>query len=499
MDYPLRATGARTTFVFLLALLVSACVSTGEGKISRKDHVQLEAALRSHIETLADDGFEGRKPGTRGETLTLDYLRNQFENIGFESGTNDPGNPWLAPVLLTASKPRDQKVALVIGRRTVALPTDQLVFYSDSRSQRVEGAEIVYTGGILSGLSEATVKGRIVLSLWSEGSEAAERQLLDMGATAVINVIDDPAMLEEVRRRGERERFVLSGEEDGTLHAYATEDAMSAGFGGDTWAELKAKAAAPGFEPYVLKTRINIETSSQVREVRTNNFVARLPGRVPNSGSILLMGHWDHLGICAEEGMLDRICNGAVDNASGVALLIELSRRLAANGPFDRDIYVLATTSEELGLLGAKAFAEAPSIPLDSIVAAFNFDTVAVAPNGKMLGFLGQGMTPLDPVIISTLHKMKRQLAPEGEVQGFLRRQDGWALLGRDVPVVVLSSSLGDMALTQKFIDTHYHRPSDEARSLVLGGAIDDLLLHEVLVKQFASIRDYPGPVQQTH
>ena len=100
------------------------------------------------------------------------------------------------------------------------------------------------------------------------------------------------------------------------------------------------------------------------------------------------MSHWDHLGVCREDGELDRICNGAVDNASGMALVIELARRLAADGPFDRDIYVLGTTSEELGLLGAKAFVEAPSVPLDSIIAGFNFDTVAIAHNGQKLGFL---------------------------------------------------------------------------------------------------------------
>ena len=499
MDYPLRASGARTAFAILLALLVSACASVGEGQLSRKQYAQLEAGLRSHITTLASDEFEGRRPGTRGETLTLDYLRNEFTRIGFESGTNDPGHPWLAPVTLVTSKPRDQHVTMVVGRRKVELPNDQMLFYSDSRLQRVEGAEIVFAGTSSSNLSEAEVKGRVVLLQWSEDDPAAERRLFDMGATALVNVVDDPRVLDLVRVRNERERYTLVGEEDGTIHAYATEDAIEAGLGKSVWDGLRAAAEGANFGPQVLKARINIETNSQVRELRTNNFIAKLPGRVPNSGAILLMGHWDHLGICRGEGEADRICNGAVDNASGIAVLIELSRRLAATGPYDRDIYVLGTTSEELGLLGAKAFVESPSIPLDSIIAAFNFDTVAIAPNGVTVGYIGQGQTSLDPVVISTLHRLKRKLAPKELADRFSRRQDGWVLLNRDVPAITLSNMMADEGILNEFMNSTYHRPNDDARNLVLGGAIDDLLLHEVLVKRLASVKDYPGPGEQSH
>lgn len=494
MDDPLRAAGARTAFVVLLALLASACASMGDGRISRKEHLRLEDSMRSHIVTLASDEFEGRKPGTRGETLTLNYLRSEFTRIGFESGTNDPGNPWLAPVVLVSSKPTDQAASLLIGRRTVKLPEDQMFFYSDSRLQRVERGEILFAGEKFSDLAESEVKGRVVLLLDNDGSYSAAQDLFNMGATAVVAVLAGEQELDRFRTRAQRERFALPDDEDGTLHGYATEAAMEAGFGANIWEELKAEAADADFAPYVLNTRINIATNSLVRELRTNNFIGRLPGKMPNSGAILLIAHWDHLGLCGNEGDADQVCNGAVDNASGLALMIELSRRLANDGPFDRDIYVLGTTSEELGLLGARAFVESPSIPLDSIIAAFNFDTVAIAPNGRKLGFLGQGMTALDPVVISTLHKLKRQLAPEQAVKRFLGRQDGWIFLSRDVPAVVLSSAWGNLDQAQEFIDTHYHRPSDEARNLVLGGAIDDLLLHEVLVKRLASIKQYPGP-----
>ena len=94
----------------------------------------------------------------------------------------------------------------------------------------------------------------------------------------------------------------------------------------------------------------------------------------------MLLAHWDHLGFCRPEGAPDRICNGAVDNASGVAMMIEVAGQLAAGPRPARDILFLATTAEEEGLVGAGYFAAHPTVPLDSIVAAINMDTVAIRP-----------------------------------------------------------------------------------------------------------------------
>jgi len=490
---------AQAFLALLLALLISACASTDVGHLSRKEHSQLEAALTAHIATLASDEYQGRKPGTRGESLTLDYLRNEFEKIGFESGTNDPGSPWLAPVALVRGSPKDQKVSFTVGRRKVVLQGGQVIASTDRRRQLLDNAEVLFIGNLNNEFAQEAVRGRVVLSLGESTDRAKEDKLFEDGAAAVVTVVGGEGDIAALRQRAQRERYDLLGDEDGDLSVHITEAAIVSALGAKTWEGLVGKAGGPDFAPEILAARINIETSRQVRQLRTNNFIARLPGRIPGSGAIVLMGHWDHLGICRDEPAPDRICNGAVDNASGLALMIELGKRLAKDGPFDRDIYVLATTGEEMGLLGAKAFVDAPPMPLDSIIAAFNFDTVAVAPDGKTVGFIGQGATTLDPVIIATLYKMKRKLAPKELADQFLRRQDGWVLLNRDVPAVTLSSMMASEEISRSFMATHYHQPSDEAKSLVLGGAIDDLMLHEVLVRRLATVAQYPGPNQQSH
>ena len=212
----------------------------------------------------------------------------------------------------------------------------------------------------------------------------------------------------------------------------------------------------------------------------------------PEAGAILLLAHWDHFGECGDEGDEDRLCNGAIDNASGVAVMIELAGKLAQIGPHDRDIYVLGTTAEEWGLLGAKAFVENPPLPLDQIVAAFNFDTLALAPRGSAVGFVGQGRTPLDEIILETIERSERPVGDRELADQFINRQDGIALLEEGVPAVVLANSLGDLSIVQSYLSSKYHRANDESDGIELGGAIDDLILHVELIKQLADSSQYP-------
>src|SRR3546814_10903165 len=107
--------------------------------------------------------------------------------------------------------------------------------------------------------------------------------------------------------------------------------------------------------------------------------MGKRPGAKPDGKAVLFLGHLDHLGGCAPEGAADRICNGAVDNASGIAVLIAVAKRLGQGERPDRDIYFLATTAEEKGLLGAHYFADHPVVPLSDITVALNVDTIAIS------------------------------------------------------------------------------------------------------------------------
>jgi Zn-dependent M28 family amino/carboxypeptidase len=137
----------------------------------------------------------------------------------------------------------------------------------------------------------------------------------------------------------------------------------------------------------------------------------------------------------------------------------------------DRDVYFLATTAEEMGLLGAEAFADSPPLPLSQIVAAFNLDSVAIAPAGTPLGVVGAGMTRLDAGIAVVAKEQHRKMVSPEWPNSFLKRQDGWALIRHDIPAVMVTSAFGDKARYQHYLDTDYHRPSDVVKpGLELGG-----------------------------
>lgn len=244
------------------------------------------------------------------------------------------------------------------------------------------------------------------------------------------------------------------------------------------------------------RLRVPLSGSKGKEAPFTYNLIGKLPGTDPDQGAVLLMGHWDHLGECGKRDDIDRICNGAVDNASGIAAILELARRLAQSGPHGRDIYVLATGAEEMGLIGAQAFVRNPPFALERIVAAFNFDSVALAPVDTPLAFKGEGLTELDPVIRQAVARAGRVLADPRYPRKFLKRQDGWAFLKAGVPAVNLSSTAGNKDIFKHYLRTRYHAPSDEVEGMELGGAAQDLLLHYDLITLLADPARYQRPAQ---
>ncbi len=218
----------------------------------------------------------------------------------------------------------------------------------------------------------------------------------------------------------------------------------------------------------------------------SHNVVGVVRGLHPDGKAVLLIAHWDHLGICAPRAK-DRICNGAIDNASGDAVLIAVAGQVARMG-LDRDVWFVATGAEEWGLLGAKAFADRPPLPLASIVAGFNLDTIAIAPAGAKVAMVAPPHARLEPLVRRAATAMGRGWDGDHEADDFLRRQDGWALAERGVPMVMAGGSFSDLVPLKAFLDSDYHKPSDELRATTdLGGATDDANLHVELVRRAAS------------
>ncbi|KUO49582.1 MAG: hypothetical protein APF82_04495 [Sphingomonadales bacterium BRH_c42] len=493
MDRRMKAAWGRWSLLVGLALLAGACSSTGSLSDSKADFTSIESNMRGHITRLASEEFGGRRPGTDGEALTLDYIEGELSRAGYVSGTNDPGNFWRSPVPLVRTMPVSSRIEFRVGRKRTVLPTAQAAAFTGGRRALIEGGEILFVGKQSASVSDEEVRGRIALMLSEPGQSPARREtLFGKGAAAIITVVDDQQSIDQVREFWENEQLGLVSEEQDQLAGFASAEAMEAALGAKKWQALLASAEAPDFAPTVLDATGTIEAVSERRQITSHNLIGRLPGTKPGSGAILLLAHWDHFGQCGDESLEDRLCNGAVDNASGVALMLELARRLASKGQHDRDIYVLATSAEEWGLLGTKAFAENPPLPLESVVAAFNFDTVALAGRGAPVGFVGEGKTPLDAVILDAITRSRREVGDRELADQFLQRQDGWILLQKGVPAVVLSSALGSREVVDPYLTTRYHRPSDDIDGIELGGAVDDLLLHESLIRRLASIARYP-------
>lgn len=460
----------------------------------------LEAKLRAHIDILASDDFQGREPGTEGEAKTLRYLGKEWFDIGLVSGTNDPGNEWFAPVTLVAREPASSGAQFTRKGRRQYLPKNTVLVLTSGSRSLVREAPVLFVGkgeGPLPDRNE--LAGRVALLL-DAGIRHSERQnaLLAAGASAVMTVLDSDRTLENVAARRQRSGYALANDEvGGDLEAFITREGMESLLRGSgrTVDSLEKAALRPDFAPQVLDLAASLEATTRETTIKTYNLIGKLPGRRRDSGAVLLVAHWDAFGLCAEPPAEDQVCNGAIDNASGLAALTEIARRLSRGAPMDRDVYFLATTSEELGLLGAHAFAENPPIPLARFVAAFNIDSVAIAPAGAPLAIVGKGMTKLDGQIAAVAKRTGRRLIADDAANAYVKRQDGWALLQHDIPTVMVTSAYSDLKKIEAFFDSDYHRPTDNPTPQIeLGGAAEDVLFHVALTRWFADVRRVPSP-----
>jgi hypothetical protein len=498
----MNCTGASRLVVLLAGLLLAACARAPIDSVPVADRGEVAARLKADIAVLADDALSGRRPGTPGGRASFAYIEKRMGEIGLVSGTNDPGSYWRLPVDLLETRPETSRLTLGQGRRRVVVADADAAVYTPRRRALAfggpgTGVPVVFVGyGDGSVLGDA-LAGAVVVMLADPGRDIVRRDaLFRQRATAVLTVLPDEAALAAVRAAEERLHLQLANEEQDNLAAYITQRAFAAVIGARRWTTLRTEAEDGSFTPLELNLSVSIEATSDRREFPSQNVIGRIPGTQPGSGAVLVLAHWDHLGECGAPEAADRICNGAADNASGIALMLELARRLKAGAPPARDIYFLATSAEEPGLLGIRSFIKNPPFTLASIVAAFNLDMMAVAPAGSPVGFVGRGQdAQLDAVILDEIAKDGRGLGDQSLADSFLRRQDGWALVQAGVPAVLLSSTYGSRAVLDPFLALRYHQPSDEAATVELGGAIDDLLLHEALIRRIADPASYPAPV----
>lgn len=460
--------------------------------------------LRKHIDILASDAFEGREPGSAGEAKTIAYIASKMQASGLEPA--GPRNSWYQPLEVQVRRPGDQtSLWQARGKRAerIVLDRDELVLLGRSARERLGPAPVVFAGhgAVIPGkgidqLAGDDIKGAIVLILYESPATPGFPAYSDRvaaaaarGAAAVIAIVGDSLPWPVVQRMYDAGQKRLSVTPPAPIQGVMSQSAaerLVRSTGGD-FARLIDRRGAT-FAPVPLKLRGTLDVATAIETIATHNVVGRLRGSGSGNGaeSLLYLSHWDHLGLCAPEEK-DRICNGAIDNASGVAALLEIAGALSRGPRPKRDVLFLATTAEELGLLGAEYFAARPIVPLASIVAAINMDSIAVAPKGEKVAVMGRGRPALDALIDRTIVESGRSLDPDDEAAALVQRQDGWALARAGVPAIMVGGSFSDMRKLGAFLAGSYHSPVDNpGPDLVLDGAAEDAELMVALGRKLA-------------
>ncbi|HEV2597266.1 M28 family peptidase [Sphingopyxis sp.] len=465
-----------------------------------------ETELAGHIKILAGDAFEGRAPGTEGEDRTIAYIVGEWAKAGLEAV---PGSatPWLQPVPFVETQGLGSTARFSVRGRDFALPDDGIVLTGRDPSAALTGLPAVFVGYGIDGAGKvnADVKGKLAIMLFDNAPfgdklpryRERRQMLADAGASAVLVIATDAVPWEQLRETAGSKVMRLADAKPGApvsgFLSPAAADALLKQAGEDSNA-LHEAAKSPGYKGMALPVSADLATQSAIRPFASNNVIAKLPGAKPDGKAVLFLGHWDHLGICESEGTADRICNGAVDNASGIAVLIEVAKRLGKGARPDRDIYFLATTAEEKGLLGAHYFADHPVVPLSDITVALNIDTIAISPRGTPVATIGRGKPAYDAVVREAATKLGRKLDEDGEADAFIQRQDGWALGAKGVTSLMVGGSFSDMKLLEAFLGSHYHTATDNfSDTIPLGGAAEDADLHVALGRAFADTKAWPG------
>ena len=519
----------------LLALFFSVGASLfGNDELKERLQPALEAitpdGLLAHIKVLASDEFEGRAPGSKGEDLSVKYITDQFKKIGLKPGNPDGTYTQEVPLAGIKSEPR---MSFVIGDKTMDLKFPDDFVASSARLQseiKIAKSDVVFVGyGVVApeygwdDYKNVDVKGKTLLMLigdppvpdskdpskldnkifkgkamtyygrWTYKYEIAAQK----GAAAAIIIHEtEPAAYpwQVVRSSWSKENFELDNPNKNmnavSARSWITLDVAKKLFAdsGQNFDALKQSAIAKDFRPVVLNAKANIAITQQIRSFKSHNVIGKLEGSDPklNGEYVIYTAHWDHLGRHPElQG--DQIFNGAIDNASGVAGIIELAAGfMKINPPPRRSVLFMATTAEEAGLLGAKYYAEHPLYPLQKTLADINLDSMNVWGKAHDIEDLSLGFSTLDDLLSAAAKRKGRTAIPDSRPdKGKIYRADNFEFSKVGLPSLYVGK--GEHLLSRpetaplrsdEYDSTDYHQITDEVHpDWDLSGAVQDVQL----------------------
>ncbi len=504
------------------------------------------ADLAYRVKELADDKYEGRGPGTPAGEAAADWIAAEMKRGGLAPG--NPDGTYFQTVKMVAQTVDPAKSSLSIsgpggkvwdlkfGSETVFLTKDQknttvsfdtsdLVFvgygvvapeanWNDYAGVDVKGKTVVMfvndPGFITNDTTLFNGKAMTYYGRWTYKFEEAARQ----GAAAAILIHEEkPAAygwnVVEGSWSGEQADLVRAdaGASRAKFEGWiqlknATELFKAAGLDID---RMRAAANVRGFKAVPmtgLKAKATITQSIDFKESR--NVIGTIKGTEAPNEHMLAMGHWDHLGkSTSDDPKADVIYNGAVDNATGIAAILDIAEKMAAGPKPRRSVTFLAVTLEESGLLGSAYFGENPLIPLKDIVGGLNIDALQPSGPAKDVIVIGFGASQMEDMLKTVLGETGRVIRPDEHPEnGYFYRSDHISLAKKGVPMLYIDSGIDLLtggvaageAIGQKYTDEAYHSPADEfSDTWNLDGMAEDVNVDYEVIKRFANNGEWPN------
>jgi Zn-dependent M28 family amino/carboxypeptidase len=502
--------------------------------------------IMQHTKVMSGDEYEGRGPGTKGEEFTIKYLTEQYQRIGLKPGNPDGTYVQKVPLVGFTGTPTASFTAggkqlnltfpqdyVAVSRRFVPeskVENSDMVFvgygvvapeygWDDYKGLDVRGKTIVMLindpqvpgPGDPATLDDKMFKGKAMTyyGRWTYKYEIASEK----GAAAAVIIHETgPAgyPYEVVSGSWSRENFDIQKPDKNmgrvAVESWITTDRAKELFtaGGQDFDALKKAALSKDFKPVALNAKANMTVKNTIREINSSNIIGKLDGSDPTLKNeyVVYTAHWDHLG--RDPNLTgDQIFNGALDNASGTAALLEIAEaftKLAT--PPKRSILFLAVTAEEKGLLGAKYYAENPLYPLNKTLANINMDGVNQWGRTTDITMVGDDNSTLIDLLREAATRQRRTVNPDPESEkGFYYRSDHFEFAKQGVPALYTDSGVNyegknSEFSTQKrdeYTTKDYHKVSDEIKpDWDLTGAVDDAQLLTTIGYRVAQGDRYP-------
>ena len=499
--------------------------------------------IAADIKTVSSDAFLGRGPATRGEELATSYIRDQLKAAGLQPG--GPNGSWFQDVpLLQSDIVGKPSLSVTVNGENHPLTQGQEIAVRASMqnvsSVNIQNAPIVFLGyGIKApernwdDFKGENVRGKVGIVLvndpdfetgqgdfggktmtyygrWTYKYEEAARQglaaLLIVHETApasygwaTVKNSNTNTMFDIVRPNPAEVHPLLEGwvQHDDAVQLF---EAV-----GQNYDALKKLAQTREFKPVNLQGA-TFSASYQLKQetIHSKNVLGRLPGTTHPNETVLYGAHWDHLGVGAPDARGDTIYNGAVDNGTGIASVLELARMFASGPKPQRSVVFAFWTAEEKGLLGSEYYAANPVYPLETTVAGFNID--ALSPTGRTHDAIvvGSGQSDLEDRLKAVLAANNRVITPDASPEaGYFFRSDHFPMAKRGVPMLYMDSGedllnggvAGGKAYDAAYRRDAYHQPADEydPAKWDLSGIAEDVGVLYSLGMQLADSRDWPN------